>query len=129
MILNSEGVDEDFTNSFGVPMVLNRPSPRVGNPGLQLENTFGVREVRFCIVHVPVNSGPQKLSKKQEVPTLLHREHRDFIVFFSALSVHQVSVRWWILHVLTFSFDRLDVHIYQLSAVEAGQLKREISPD
>src|SRR5882724_2752320 len=32
MILNSEGVDEDFTNSFGVPKVLNRPSPQGRKP-------------------------------------------------------------------------------------------------
>src|SRR5882724_10953580 len=32
MILNSEGVDEDFTNSFGVPKILNRPSPQGRKP-------------------------------------------------------------------------------------------------
>jgi hypothetical protein len=69
MILNSEGVDEDFTNSFRVPRVLNRLSPRVGNPGLQFEHTFGVEEGRFCVTDVLVNSGPQKIVKKTKSTT------------------------------------------------------------
>jgi hypothetical protein len=39
--------------------------PRVGNPGLQFENTFGVEEVRFCIIKVLVNSVHPKLSKNR----------------------------------------------------------------
>src|ERR1700742_2056140 len=34
--------ETEFVNSFGVPRPLDRPIPRVGNPGLRLGNTFGV---------------------------------------------------------------------------------------